>query len=184
MTKYTKKPVTIEAFQLCKDYDKSCPNPEWFTKALLEGDAKRNDDKTISLKTHQGWVVANIGDYVIQQTDGEIYPCKPDIFEATYDMGYAKEFPEEMKFGDAIEAMKQGLKVARKGWNGSGMFAYYVPENKYPASRNEHGTMVGVFPDDMVPYRHYLALKTAQGDVATWAPSCSDALAEDWQIVQ
>jgi hypothetical protein len=43
--------------------------------------------------------------------------------------------------------------------------------------------MKGIFPNDMVPYRHYIALKTAQNDVATWSPSTSDALAEDWEIV-
>ena len=87
-------------------------------------------------------------------------------------------------FGTAVEALKQGARVAREGWNGKGMFLYYVPENKYPASRNEHGTMIGVFKDDMVPYREYIALKTVDNQVVPWAPSISDALAEDWQIVE
>ena len=87
-------------------------------------------------------------------------------------------------FGTAVEALKQGARVAREGWNGKGMFLYYVPENKYPASRNEHGTMIGVFEDDMVPYREYIALKTVDNQVVPWAPSISDALAEDWQIVE
>ena len=52
---------------------------------------------------------------------------------------------ERLGFGDAVAALKEGLRVARAGWNGKGMFLYYVPENKYPASRNEHGTMIGVF---------------------------------------
>ena len=91
---------------------------------------------------------------------------------------------KDMAFGSAITAMKDGHHVARSGWNGKGMFLYYVPENKYPASRNEHGTMVGVFEDDMVPYREYIALKTVDNQVVPWAPSISDALAEDWQIVE
>jgi len=85
-------------------------------------------------------------------------------------------------FGWAIEAIKRGEKVCRRGWNGAGMFIYYVPANSYPASENYLGTMKGIFPDDLVPYRHYIALKTAQNDVATWSPSTSDALAEDWEI--
>lgn len=90
-----------------------------------------------------------------------------------------------MDFGYAVKMMKEeGKRVAREGWNGKGMFLYYVPENKYPASRNEHGTMIGVFEDDMVPYREYIALKTADNQVVPWAPSISDALAEDWQIVE
>ena len=73
-----------------------------------------------------------------------------------------------------------GKKVARKGWNGNGMFVYYVPAASYPVERNNLETMGGEFENDMVPYREYLALKTAQGDVATWSPSVSDALATDW----
>lgn len=88
---------------------------------------------------------------------------------------------ENMNFGGAIEAMKSGCKVARKGWNGHGQFAYYVPPASYPA---QTGVAQAHFGESaMVPYRGYLALKTAQEDVATWAPSCSDALAEDWVIV-
>ena len=87
-------------------------------------------------------------------------------------------------FGFAIGAIKQGKKVARKGWNGKGMYIYYVPAASYPASGNAKGTMIGVFPDDLVPYRHYIALKTAQNDIATWSPSTSDALADDWEIVE
>ena len=91
---------------------------------------------------------------------------------------------ERLSFGDAVAALKQGARVAREGWNGKGMFLYYVPENKYPASRNEHGTMVGVFEDDMVPYGAYLAMKTAQNNVVPWLASQTDVLAEDWQIVE
>jgi hypothetical protein len=87
---------------------------------------------------------------------------------------------KNLNFGQAIEFAKQGKKVARKGWNGSGMFAYIVPANSYPAqtetARKEFG--------EMVPYRTYWALKTAQNDVATWSPSSSDSLAEDWMIVE
>lgn len=83
-------------------------------------------------------------------------------------------------FGTAICLLKAGKKVQRSGWNGNGMFVYYVPAASYPVERNNLETMGGEFKDDMVPYREYLALKTAQGDVATWAPSVSDALATDW----
>ena len=89
----------------------------------------------------------------------------------------------QFDFGLAIHALKAGKKLARKGWNGSGMFVYYVPAASYPMQRNNLETMGGIFPDDMVPYREYLALKTAQGDVSTWSPSVSDALATDWQVV-
>jgi hypothetical protein len=85
-------------------------------------------------------------------------------------------------FGSAIEAAKEGYKVARIGWNGSGMFAYIVSANSYPA---QTGVAKEYFGENaMVPYRAYWALKTAQDDVATWAPSGSDSLAEDWATVE
>ena len=91
---------------------------------------------------------------------------------------------ERLSFGDAVAALKEGLRVERAGWNGKGMFLYYVPENKYPANRNEQATMIGVFEDDMVPYGAYIAMKTAQNNVVPWLASQTDVLAEDWQIVE
>lgn len=84
-------------------------------------------------------------------------------------------------FGEAIEAAKQGKKVARLGWNGSGMFAYIVPANSYPA---QTGVAKEYWGENLVPYRQYWALKTTQEDVAMWAPSGSDSLAEDWVILE
>lgn len=86
-----------------------------------------------------------------------------------------------MDFGQAVRLLKQGRRVTRSGWNGKGMFVYYVPAASYPAQRNTAGTMIGMFPDDMVPYRDYLAMKTAQGDVVPWVASQSDILADDWE---
>ena len=87
-----------------------------------------------------------------------------------------------LTFGMAIEALKLGQRVARAGWNGAGQFVYLVPAASYPAQTDAAKAHFGA--GALVPYRAYLALKTAQGDIATWAPSCSDALAEDWQIVE
>ena len=112
--------------------------------------------------------------------------CECDNDESLSGMVKDWQIPNDttFDFGTAVEALKQGARVAREGWNGKGMFLYYVPQNKYPASRNEHGTMVGVFEDDMVPYGAYIAMKTAQNNVVPWLASQTDVLAEDWQIVE
>lgn len=96
-----------------------------------------------------------------------------------FDMSYRKT--SGLTFGLAVEAMKLGKRVARAGWNGTGMFAYYVPAASYPAKTGVAKKFFG--EGALVPYRAYMALKTAQGDVATWTPSGSDALAEDWYIL-
>lgn len=89
-----------------------------------------------------------------------------------------------MNFGDALLALKEGKRVARHGWNGKGMFLYYVPAASYPAQRNGNGTMIGKFPDDMVPYRAYIAMKTVNDEVVPWVASQSDLLDADWVIVE
>ena len=88
---------------------------------------------------------------------------------------------ELFDFGQAIKCLKEGKRLSRKGWNGSGMYAYYVPANSYPATTE---IAKKEFGGDLVPYRPYLALKTAQNDIATWNPSTSDCLAEDWFVVE
>ena len=87
-----------------------------------------------------------------------------------------------MNFGQAIEAAKEGKRIARTGWTGQGLFAYIVPANSYPAQTGAAKAHFG--EGAMVPYRAYWALKTAQNDVATWAPSGSDSLAEDWYVLE
>ena len=89
---------------------------------------------------------------------------------------------EKLTFGEAVEAVKLGKKIAREGWNGKGMFVYYVPANKYPFS-----TEIGKeLADDegKVYYNSYLAIKNVNGTVSTWVPSINDVLAEDWLIVE
>jgi len=89
---------------------------------------------------------------------------------------------EGMTFGQAIEAMKAGQKVARSGWNGKGMFAYYVPANSYPVQTGAAKSHFG--EGAMVPYNAYMAIKNVNETVSTWVPSVNDVLSDDWEIVE
>lgn len=89
---------------------------------------------------------------------------------------------ENLTFGAAIEAVKTGKKIARIGWNGKGMFLYYVPANNYPAT-TEVGKSIAK-EDGTVEYGAYIAMKTAQGNVVPWLASQTDVLAEDWVIIE
>lgn len=71
--KYRKKPVVVEAFRLGIDYI-----PDWFMDKVTTNE--------IILHGTSGVMHAEYGDYIIQGVKGEIYPCKPDIFEKTYEM--------------------------------------------------------------------------------------------------
>lgn len=84
-------------------------------------------------------------------------------------------------FGQAIETLRRGFMVARAGWNGKGMFLYYVPEGAYPARTTAAKTIADA--DDKVSYGAYIAMKTAQGNVVPWLASQTDMLATDWYLV-
>lgn len=86
-----------------------------------------------------------------------------------------------LDFGQAVEAMKMGFKVSRTAWNGSGMFTYYVQGGSYPARMD---AIKGFFPDDMVPYLPYFALRTFKNCVTAWVPSPVDVLTSDWFILE
>lgn len=86
-----------------------------------------------------------------------------------------------LTLGMAMEAVKKGYAVARKGWNGVDMFIYYVPAGKYPAHTGVARAHFG--SDALVPYNSYLAIKTSNNTVSPWAPSGSDAIGDDWFIV-
>ena len=85
-----------------------------------------------------------------------------------------------MHFEDALYMLKGGSKIARDGWNGKNMWLYLVPANEYPAQTKAAAMHFG----PMVPYRAYIAMKTAQNDVVPWVASQSDILAEDWRTVE
>lgn len=87
-----------------------------------------------------------------------------------------------MNFGQAIEALKNSKKVARKCWNGKGMFVYYVPAGNFK-SYTEIGKSIAD-KDDLVHYNPYFAIKNVNSTVSTWVPSINDCLAEDWYVVE
>jgi len=87
--KYRKKPVTIEAFKWTGDVDQ-LEDPEWICKAIKTKTVEFKDTGTENVKlvihTLEGDMIADRGDYIIRGVHGELYPCKPDVFKATYDI--------------------------------------------------------------------------------------------------
>ena len=80
MSKYIKKPVEVEAVQ----FDGTDESVEWLLPQLKSGEIGRACNK-LYIKTLEGVMEAKVGDYVIKGVNGEFYPCKPDIFEKTYE---------------------------------------------------------------------------------------------------
>jgi len=92
MTKYRKKPVIIEAFQYNGDLmgkDGKFYVPDWAEKAYREEvlfyDSFFNSPCELFINTLEGNMLVCVGDFVIKGVKEELYPCKPDIFEITYE---------------------------------------------------------------------------------------------------
>lgn len=85
-----------------------------------------------------------------------------------------------MDFGAAIRAVKQGKKIARKGWNGKGQYVFMARDIEFVTDAD-----ISAFDGKDVEVHDLLVIKTAQ-DVFQpgWLASQSDMLAEDWYIVK
>lgn len=123
---------------------------------------------------------------------GELYPCKPDIFAATYDpVGVQDEINRRAvnalnaitgdgidlsaaDFSDALMWLKEGKRVQRAGWNGAGQWVVLI----------DPGNAMYTKGGASAPMQPCLGLKNAQGNMQPgWVPSMGDLMAEDWQVV-
>jgi len=93
--KYRKKPVVIEAFQMTPERRED--NRDWPNWLNMAWQKDRNEPgslfptpepgvRTLTIHTLEGDHLVSFGDYIIQGVNGELYPCKPDIFEKTYEI--------------------------------------------------------------------------------------------------
>lgn len=94
MSAYRKKPVEVQAV---RNDGKWAPIMEWFGSLTPSGGlaipfpfgavlpVTRNPDGTLNIRTPEGMMRADVGDWLIQGVRGEFYPCKNEIFEATYE---------------------------------------------------------------------------------------------------
>jgi hypothetical protein len=88
MPKFRKKPVVIHAVQWKKDNFESEFIPLVILAHEISGEAEHytlSKEKELTIHTLEGDHLANVGDWIIVGVKGEMYPCKPDIFEMTYE---------------------------------------------------------------------------------------------------
>lgn len=81
MTRYRKKPVVVDAWQI----GSSELWPEWLKEAV-RCSVLRECGSWWWVKTLEGPLFGGMGDYIIKGIEGELYPCKPDIFRQTYEV--------------------------------------------------------------------------------------------------
>lgn len=88
MAKYRKKPVVVDAWQWTGEDEQEAP--EWVVD-YIESTCQpfvvdKFGDVVMLIETMEGIMTANQGDYIIRGVQGEIYPCKSDIFEQTHEL--------------------------------------------------------------------------------------------------
>lgn len=102
-----------------------------------------------------------------------------NILSEDWQIADSKNCPElggeaTFSFSNAIRYLKRGLKVARKGWNGKGMYIFLVTEEVATKS------LGNALERKMNPY---FCIKNVNESLSTWVPSINDCLAEDWVFV-
>lgn len=93
MTQYRKLPIVVDAFQMTKER-RATPEvwPQWLRQAFeKDGTVMSADypadspDAQLMVSTPEGAMLVGWGDWIIKGITGELYPCKPDVFEKTYE---------------------------------------------------------------------------------------------------
>lgn len=116
--------------------------------------------------------------YLVKYSDGYISWSPKKQFEESY------RPCSLMTFGLALEALKQGNKVARNGWNGKGMFV--VLQKGYPEGipcNKQTADAWGINEGDLFKCNPYMQIKCVDGSHSMWVPSINDCLADDWKII-
>lgn len=140
--------------------------------------------------------------------DGKVYPESGPIplsdheeegYKVVYADGYESWSPKDvfeeayrpcdnLTFGLAIEAMNKGKKVARKGWNGKGMFIYIQDGTRCDTEDLRCSAVRDYCKSRVIQHvqiNPHIDMKAADGSlVIGWTPSQIDMLAEDWIIVE
>ena len=118
--------------------------------------------------------------YGVIYADGYTSWSPKEVFEESYRA--IERDGQALNFGDALHMLKLGKKVARAGWNGKGMFLFLVPGSTFKVNRPP---LLGIYPEGTeINYCHHVDMKTADGKIVPWLCSQTDALAEDWQVVE
>lgn len=117
MSEYRKKPIVIEAVL---NRGSNLKEIETFLagKVLPDSYAPRGDfginwgNGEVFIHTLEGTMLANVGDWIIKGVKGEFYPCKPDVFEATYEPATTDKLAKHVAAVERLrEAAEEGLAI-------------------------------------------------------------------------
>ena len=88
----------------------------------------------------------------------------------------------DLSFSEALVFIRSGNKLARQGWNGKGIFVYFVPGSTFSVNRPP---LLGIFEEGhRIDYKPHIDMKAADGSCSVWTASQTDILTNDWYIVE
>ena len=143
-----------------------------------------------SYNDYRGWKVPSDEDpeddgYLVVYPDGHKSWCPKKQFED------CNRPCDGMTFGHAIEALRKGLKIARKSWNEKGMFVFKqvpseVSKDIVPRMTSLPDSVKEEFikRDQGPSYMNQIAIVKSDGTVDSWIASSSDTFADDWEIIE
>ena len=115
--KYRKKPVVVDAMQLPPINEDASQELVDFLHTMDESWTSE-DNGHIMIETLEGVMVGSPGDWIIKGVRGEFYPCKPDVFQASYDLAWESTMTKE-RWTDLEENQELKLNEAeiKDGWH-------------------------------------------------------------------
>ena len=163
-----------------------CRMPKYIGTKVVQAKPMTMTDAQIVLGREIKPATVEEDGYLVVYNDGYRSWSPKRVFDAAYrKLG-------EMDFGKVIEALKSGLAVRRKGWNGKGMFVV-----KQIPSHIEGGIITNMqsLPQSAknillsrenahIDYTNQMLIINPDGRADSWVPSVSDVFAEDWEIVE
>lgn len=141
----------------------------------------------IMYNNYRGWTLPEDENgldegYIVFYNDGHVSWSPKATFEAAYKNIRAIG----LNISQALSLVECGVAhgMARKNWNGNGMYVVYQPgyPDGVPCNANT-AKAFNLIEGSIVRVRPHLQLLTADGSIAEWSPSGSDVIEEDWMLV-
>ena len=145
---------------------------------MTAGDAAKKGYRTPIAESAMDLYIAG---YEVTYEDGYKSWCPADVFEKN------NRPIDGMTFGFAIEALKKGLKVARKGWNGKGMYLWLKPATTIKSDWCKDSMLKEIVDANggETEALSTICMKTVDNRILTgWLASQTDVLSDDWIVVE
>ncbi len=148
----------------------------------------------MELVSLRGKPTPQAGWYYVQYKDGyfSFSPAEafeegntPEAIAQVADRARNEDAPEHKQpgyggIGWAVKQMHNGARLARRGWNGKGLFIFLVQGSTFQVNRPP---LLGIYPEGTeINYRPHVDIKNVDGTIVPWNASQSDLLATDWEI--